>query len=771
MDHEVSGAQEWQLPGYGRVTPKRETKAVSAPTQSPPQNAIQPGPQKKQPPTGSKTPGVAAKRGTKNSKDRGAARGKTPPQGASSQSNNLLRDSLAKSKWRDGAKPSCVVQLHANFGSFKHEFFNNARATFPLRQRVTGRNEVFGDMSKRTGAFVKAPGYIDRAIEIWGEPHQTKAAEEQLKEIIAKSAGLDKPKTGKAVFARVQAHSVKKEASTETKEKDETFLKELRRPPEAGQNFPEQFLSQWPKDGPSLTECLGPELESLDSIRARYLCYLFIPKDLPGYICGLGNDHNAMKEIAGRIRILWAEAVAKSSIKTKIFLVEPPALKAMKSKIVVKVQNKLHIPDLQGNLLKGGNLEEWQGQVDPVQTRNNKRLLTAVENCLKGISFVRGHLRMRVNFGTFVLERYPKPEDGKTWYSSEDFRNIMLHEQTQGRLVPALKVGQPELLKRCFQATHLLQPYDSGLKRNTNSPTPDSLRNAELTHSVNFEFLGADKSMLRLEVEFAKTPGAKEYAVKERRWLRPRVDGQSADKNPPLLVAVVDFGRSDWQLEIKSLEFHEASAIDTSLKVFSQSVGFRTTKTASDISAEPERHVTFPPDPPVSRFVEKTAMRYRIRDTNYVLEVARYDEYRRVGMPILQTGLMMTGNISDKPYTTWGASIFDAKWDNLLGGHANLPVGQSANYAPNLATFFPTREGPSSPAAKDQSQGFWDLIGLVKQAAELLGPTPTYQEDTDVEAASAAGASMAAETPSPETGATRAESPAAILKADLGTLF
>lgn len=143
-----------------------------------------------------------------------------------------------------------------------------------------------------------------------------------------------------------------------------------------------------------------------------------------------------MKQIAQSIRTLWAEAVAKSNIKTKIYLVEPPKPTAMKGKIVVKKQNQLHKPVLRGSRLKGPNLEEWEDRFGLVQSRNKTRLLTAVENCLKGLSFVRGHLRMRVNLGTFVLENYQLPEDNKSWYSFGEFRDTLLHEQAKGRLIP-----------------------------------------------------------------------------------------------------------------------------------------------------------------------------------------------------------------------------------------------------------------------------------------------------------------------------------------------
>jgi hypothetical protein len=143
-----------------------------------------------------------------------------------------------------------------------------------------------------------------------------------------------------------------------------------------------------------------------------------------------------MKQIAQSIRTLWAEAVAKSNIKTKIYLVEPPEPTTRKSKIMVKKLNQLHKPVLCGGRLRGPSLEEWQDRFGLVQSRNKTRLLTAVESCLKGLSFVRGHLRMRVNLGTFVLENYQLPEDNKGSYSFEEFRETLMHEQAKGRLIP-----------------------------------------------------------------------------------------------------------------------------------------------------------------------------------------------------------------------------------------------------------------------------------------------------------------------------------------------
>ncbi|KAL4755082.1 hypothetical protein BDW72DRAFT_189690 [Aspergillus terricola var. indicus] len=782
MDHETTGALEWQLVTHGRAAKKKTALSnVQAQASQAPQalssNTTQSGPQRRLPPTVSGTPGPSSRvalatqklpsvrcRETPNVRGQGTPRGRgaTLERPASGRSKNPLQYPPAKLKYVNGSDPDGVVELPAPFGTFKHEFFGSARVGTLLRKSAAGqgRNEVFEDISKRSGAFIKLPAYGDRTIRIWGEPIQVAAAKGQLQSILAKCHSLNKAKS-RNEFVKIRAYSERKEANAESKEKGEGILHELRKPPESSIPFPEQLFFLWPKYGPSLNECFGPELESLDSIRARFGCHLFILKELPNHICALGKNHDDMKQIAKSIRVLWAEETAKSNIKAKIYLVEPQP-RAMEGKIVVEKRNLLHHPMLQGGRLQNPDLLGWQERIRSMQSNNNARILTAVEDCLKGLAFVRGHLRMRVNLGTFVLENYQKPENDKSWYDFGEFRDMLLHEQTQGRLIPRLKIGQPELLERCFKAKHLFEPLDDA---------STALEDAELAYSVNFEFLGADKSMLRLEAEFAKSPGAREYEIKERRWLRPRTDGQTRDKRPPLHVAAIDFERSDWRLEIKALEFHEASSIDNALKSFSNSVGFQRTNNFGDIRARPEKKVTFPLSPPVSRYVEKSAIRYRIKGTKYIFEIARYDEYRRSGAGVRCAGDAMLGSMSESPYTFWGASVFDANWDNLLGGHANLPVGQSAKYSPNLATFFPSRE--PLPVPENQTKGFWEFIGLVKQAAELLGPTQTSAEDAKMNAVSEAGSSSQKAGPavSPAAPAPNLAKSPQMLNEDLGTLF
>lgn len=203
----------------------------------------------------------------------------------------------------------------------------------------------------------------------------------------------------------------------------------------------------------------------------------------------------------------------------------------------------------------------------------------------------------------------------------------------------------------------------------------------------------------------------------------------------------------------------------------------------NDISAAPQRKVIFPVTAPVSRFVEKTAIRYRLMGTKYTFEIARYDEYSRTLVPAFtgQNPPTHVGSISEKPSTSWGASVFDPNWDNLLGQHANLLVGHSARYSPNLDTFFPPYFTPQKQSSSGEKHtGFWNFVSLVQQAAELLSPArplspPAPKADSKLSPSPKKPAS-----PGDKKGKTTSNSSSptidakgltGMIDADLGTLF
>lgn len=170
------------------------------------------------------------------------------------------------------------------------------------------------------------------------------------------------------------------------------------------------------------------------------------------------------------------------------------------------------------------------------------------------------------------------------------------------------------------------------------------------------------------------------------------------------------------------MEFQKASTINQALDAFAHSVRFKSEAAEGGLKAEARRKVEFSNAVPVSRLIEKSALRYRVKGTNYTLELSRYDEYRHVGMQVLQgRPVQPPDQLSTVPVTSWGASIFDMNWDNVLGEHANYGMGRAADWRPNLNTFFPTRGDPNPVNIR---AGFSEFLHSVTKISELLHPKP-----------------------------------------------
>lgn len=178
---------------------------------------------------------------------------------------------------------------------------------------------------------------------------------------------------------------------------------------------------------------------------------------------------------------------------------------------------------------------------------------------------------------------------------------------------------------------------------------------------------------------------------------------------------------------------YDPTSVDAILTAFSNSIRLRSNTDIGTLTGKPQRNVVFSASVPVSRVVEKTAIRYRLKGTTYILEIARYDEYTSNAVSAPPDADQPTQNqMSEAPVTSWGASLFDSNWDNLLGQHGNLPIGVSTRYSSDLSTFFPPEELDN----EDKKAGFRRFIGLVRQVAEILGakatpPTASSEKNRD----------------------------------------
>ncbi|KKZ61977.1 hypothetical protein EMCG_03534 [[Emmonsia] crescens] len=529
-------------------------------------------------------------------------------------------------------------------------------------------------------------------------------------------------------FAKLSRYVTAKEIRNDFNDKRQLMIEQYRQKPDPSIKFPETMLFLWPDDELPLEMALGKDLEALDPIRADFGYYIYPYDESPDhqkYIRVDGYDHGKIIEIVKRLRAKWANLLAETSVKTKLYLVQAPPVNILKAEVgLMKCrqpgsQNIHAAPFLCGAELDDAGLERR----NMFREKNELRMHNAIDQSLHGVRFLAGHVRMRVNFGKFVLENYRVPPDSKKRYSFEEFRSMLFYGGTRGRLIPGLgfKRVDGDLITRCSQASDLLAPFD---------PQAESLEHNKPFYAVNIEFEGANDALLRLEVEFESSRYRPDlFEVSHRRWLKPQGDDGLGEKRPPLQIGVIDFEKSDWQLEIKALDFQEQPNIEQSLKSFDHSIQFKSGPT-DGLRGTAVQRVTFSHLASVSKITEKSALRYCLKGTKYIFELARYDTYHRA----IRSGPPYTGDyikMNQTAETSWGASIFHQEWDNMLGQNGSFRVGETADWSASLNNFFPclSDENPT-----DVNAGFHQFIDLVNKVAKLLAPEPNSDVIERVEA-------------------------------------
>ncbi|KAK2752740.1 hypothetical protein FQN55_005871 [Onygenales sp. PD_40] len=509
-------------------------------------------------------------------------------------------------------------------------------------------------------------------------------------------------------FAKTPSYSTAKNNRLDVTEWRRVQLQMLRHKPDPSKRFAETMIFLWPVDEFPLEESLGADLKDLDPIRDEFGYHIYTYDESKGYIRVDGDNHANIVEIVRRFRAKWCKLLAT---QTKLYLVQMPPVNIANAQVgIIKCYEPgsraiCGAPKLFGGRMDEHGLAVSRDRRNLLCLENESRLRNSVGQSLHGSRFIEGYVRMRVNFGTFLLDEYRVPADSNPRYSFEEFRTMLFNSRTKGHLIHGLdfKYKDGDLITRCSQASDILSPFDCNVER---------LEDTKPLYAVNFEFRDNDDSLLRLEAQFKQSRGSNMFEVSERRWVR--LHGN--DKRPPLQIGVVDFEKSDWQIEIKALDFQESSSIEQSLKGFAHSIQFQNGP-SDGLRGIVGQRVTFSDSVRVDKLTEKTALRYRVTGTEYVFELARYDTYYRAKPGNM--GVTRVNQMTEKPITTWGASIFSLEWDNQLGKNGDIRAGNTADWNASLNSFFPC-DDDSGPT--EDNAGFNKFIYIVNQIAHVLAP-------------------------------------------------
>ena len=133
-------------------------------------------------------------------------------------------------------------------------------------------------------------------------------------------------------------------------------------------------------------------------------------------------------------------------------------------------------------------------------------------------------------------------------------------------------------------------------------------------------------------------------------------------------------------------------------------------------------------DTPDVCIVKKSAITFKVKGTRLILELARFDVYRRTAL-----------------FTSYSsATLFNPNWDSLMSSQIEATGGRAQSHGAGLEAFFPSTRGGIAP----EGAGLREVLQAVQRIAELLG-----------------GPEIGLSEPA------KAESMAGLMDVELGTLF
>ncbi len=148
----------------------------------------------------------------------------------------------------------------------------------------------------------------------------------------------------------------------------------------------------------------------------------------------MSNNAKTIEEVIGRLRGTVCDIVSRNSEPIRLYLVDPPNITAIRKQVdLIKTEDQRVIPAIAGARLSQEELSTWTASRLAQIKTNQQRMKSAIIRCLTDMLYYRGHVRMRVYFGTLVLSAYKKPIGEK--HSLEEFLAMMNSSQTRGNLV------------------------------------------------------------------------------------------------------------------------------------------------------------------------------------------------------------------------------------------------------------------------------------------------------------------------------------------------
>lgn len=195
----------------------------------------------------------------------------------------------------------------------------------------------------------------------------------------------------------------------------------------------------WSDDSIDPNSLLGENLQLLDDIRTSYGVYIDFVEVLNCIRLRSKSRRNIESGVAG-IKAKIQHARADAASRAPIYIVEPPAVDAMRSEVSPIFQDSHQVEKqptvikvvLSGSMLTAEQRAVWEVERQATIKYIQSRFSAHMTKALKELRALNKVMRMRVNLGKIHLLRYRK-EFKEGGYSFQKFSNMMEEFCTTGK--------------------------------------------------------------------------------------------------------------------------------------------------------------------------------------------------------------------------------------------------------------------------------------------------------------------------------------------------
>lgn len=315
-----------------------------------------------------------------------------------------------------------------------------------LEPSVARLQRTLEEIGVRFGSFILPKRALDDSkILIWGNPKQLDDTIRELKQwrhhCRTRSAVRESLPLAKDKFPKIFSNIGIVYAAEEKKAKRDAERLQFQQVPKQGRRFKSNGYYLWPNNEIRAVDLFGPNCEALDSLRMEHKAHILF--DEARSVFKIHSDKAAENtcHVIQRIESTIKEYVARDHRPATLVLIEPLSAADFRHDIrtvtgpmlgVTGAQSK--IPVLHGKRVKDRHISSLRQEAEKLGLINRNRIIKAAQKVLERLPYYRGHLRMRVNFGTFTLVKFQWPP-GVPSVTLEKFTADIKSAGTKGTLI------------------------------------------------------------------------------------------------------------------------------------------------------------------------------------------------------------------------------------------------------------------------------------------------------------------------------------------------